>query len=268
MADVAQLKSTDFTKLKPTFGGFLDGVVDIANVAYGIYNNERNHAYQEELNNLQMTREDSAYQRAVEDAEKAGLSKAVVGSGASSTALSTNNGSANIKTDFMQRAINRASLQQMNTQNELLQAQTAKALAEVNEINNNIVFQNDTLAMNKEFNQARINEINKGIALDSIKQGLLANDLFFSNKNKEYYGTKEYLDKMYNLADLSYETSLNGLKFENEMNLFKLKHPNLIKATDIMKSVGSTFSSFAPFILSARGLGSLFAPKPGPIGFH
>ena len=58
----------DVAKLKPTFGGFLDGVADIANVAYGIYNNERNHAYQEELNNLQMTREDSAFQRAVEPA--------------------------------------------------------------------------------------------------------------------------------------------------------------------------------------------------------
>ena len=266
MANV--VKQTDFAQLKPTFGGFLDSVSDIANVVYGIYNNERNHAYQEELNNLQMTREDSAFQRAVEDAEKAGLSKAVVGSGSGSTALSTNNGSANFKTDFLQRAINRASLQQMNTQNELLQAQTAKALAEADKAKNDVAFQNGTLEMNLNYNNARINAMNQEMAMNAIKQSMLSNDLYFSNKNREYYGTKEYLDKMYKLTDMSYQTSLNGLKWENQMNVFKLKHPNLMKATDIMKTVGSTFSSFAPFILSARGLGSLFAPKPAPIGFH
>ena len=253
--------------LKPTFGGFLDSVADIANVAYGVYNNERNHAYQEQLNNLQMTREDSAYQRAVEDAEKAGLSKAVVGSGASSSSLSSNTGSANIKTDFMQRAINRASLQQMNTQNELLQAQTAKALAEVNQVNNDIAFQNSTLEMNKAYNQARINEIKQGIALESIKQGILANDLFFSNKNKEYYGNKDYLDKMAQLADLSYQSSLYGLKFERDMNKFKFSNQGLMKVTDVVKSLGSTASSFAPFFLSTRGLGAMFAPSPRKIGF-
>lgn len=255
------------TTLKPTFGGFLDSVSDIANVAYGIYNNERNHAYQEELNNLQMTREDSAFQRAVEDAEKAGLSKAVVGSGASSSALSTNSGSANFKTEFLQRAVNRASLQQLNTQNELLQAQTAKALAEVDEINNNISFQNDTLAMNHEYNAARIKEINQGIALDSIKEGLLANDLFFSNKNKEYYGTKEYLDKMYNLANMSYKNSMSDLKWQAEMNTFRNNNPALFKTTDVIKSVGSGLSSFAPFVLMFRGLGGLFEPKKPRIGF-
>ena len=245
----------DVAKLKPTFGGFLDSVADIANVAYGIYNNERNHAYQEELNNLQMTREDSAYQRAVADAQKAGLSKAVVGSGAGSSALSTNNGSVNLKTEFTQRALNRASMQQMNYQNDLLQAQTAKALAEVKEVNNNIAFQNGTLAMNQAYNQARIDEINKGIALDSIKQGMLANDLFFSNKNREYYGNKEYLDKMYKLADMSFRTSMSGLRFENEMNNFRLGNDTQYKLLDGAKYGGSAFSSFAPFVLKALNLG-------------
>ena len=257
----------DVAKLKPTFGGFLDSVADIANVAYGIYNNERNHAYQEELNNLQMTREDSAFQRAVEDAQKAGLSKAVVGSGAASSALSTNNGSANFKTEFMQRAINRASLQQMNNQNELLQAQTAKALAEAEKAKNDVVFQTGTLAMNKEYNNARINEINQLNALNAIKQSMLANDLFFSNKNKEYYGTKDYLDKMYNLANLSYLASESGLKFETAMNQFKYAHQGLMKATEVFKNVGSSASSFAPFFLSTRGLGALFQPEPRKIGF-
>ena len=249
MADVKSSKST--------LGGLpsiLDGFSDLANFAYGIYNNERNHAYQEELNNLQMTREDSAFQRAVADAEKAGLSKAVVGSGASSSALSTNSGSANLKTEFMQRAINRASLQQMNSQNELLQAQTAKALAEVDEVNNNIAFQNSTLEMNKSYNDARINQINQGIALDSIKQSMLANDLFFSNKNKEYYGSKEYLDKMYKLADMSYKTTLSGLKFDNEMNHFRLGNDIKYKLLDLSKYTGSTLSSFAPFVLQFRKL--------------
>lgn len=253
-----------------TFGGFpsfLDGVSDVANTIYGIYNNERNHAYQEELNNLQMSREDSAYQRAVTDAEKAGLSKAVVGSGAGSSALSTNSGSANIKTEFMQRAMNRASLQQMNNQNELLQAQTEKALAEVNQVNNDIAFQNSTLAMNQEYNNARIKEINQGIALDSIKQGMLANDLFFSNKNKEYYGSKEYLDKMYELADMSYKNSMSALKWEDQMNTFRNNNPNLFKATDVVKSIGSGLSSFAPFVLMFRGLGPMFQPQKPRIGF-
>lgn len=253
--------------LKPTFGGFLDGVADIANVAYGIYNNERNHAYQEQLNQLQMTREDSAYQRAVADAEKAGLSKAVVGSGAGSSALSTNNGVANIKTEFMQRAINRASLQQMNYQNELLQAQVDKAIAEVKQINNDISFQNSTLSMNQEFNQARIKEINQGIALDSIKQGMLANDLYFSNKNKEYYGTKDYLDKMYELANQSYLSALYGLKFDTDMNVFRYKNQKHFKVTDIIKNMGSSASSFAPFVLMTRGLGGLFQAPPNKIGF-
>ena len=214
-----------------------------------------------------MTREDSAFQRAVEDAQKAGLSKAVVGSGAGSSALSTNNGSANFKTDFMQRAINRASLQQMNNQNDLLQAQTAKALAEADKAKNDIEFQNGTLTMNQEYNQARINEINQLNALNAIKESMLANDLYFSNKNKEYYGTKDYLDKMYKLADMSYKTTLHGLDWENQMNVFKLKNPGLFKTVDVIKSAGSTLSSFAPFILSARGLGSLFAPEPRKIGF-
>lgn len=257
----------DNVNLTPTFGDYLDSVSDVANVAYGIYNNERNHAYQEELNNLQMTREDSAYQRAVADAEKAGLSKAVVGSGSSSSALSTNSGSANFKTEFMQRAINRASLQQMNNQNDLLQAQTLKALAEVKEVNNNIEFQNSTLEMNKSYNNARINEINQGIALDSIKQSMLANDLFFSNKNREYYGTKEYLDKMFQLADMSYQNSYNSLKWENELNKFRLGNDVQYKLMDAIKNTGSTFSSFAPFVLMFRGLGGLFeSPKPR-IGF-
>ncbi|WP_373718060.1 hypothetical protein [Jeotgalibaca porci] len=243
----------------PTFGGFFDSVADIANFAYGIYNNERNHAYQEELNNLQMTREDSAYQRAVEDAQKAGLSKAVVGSGSSSSALSTNNGSANLRTEFMQRAMNRASMQQMNTQNELLQAQTAKALAEVDKVYNDITFQNATLTMNESLNQARINDINQGIALNSIKQGLLANDLFFSNKNKEYYGTQEYLDKMYKLANESYKTALHETQWNNHMATFKLNNPTLFKITDLVKNAGSAVSSFAPFMLMTKGLGGLFS---------
>lgn len=251
----------------PTFGGFLDSVSDIANVAYGIFNNERNHAYQEQLNQLQMTREDSAYQRAVLDAEKAGLSKAVVGSGAGSTALSSNNGSANLKTEFMQRAINRASLQQMNYQNELLQAQAAKALAEEKQVNNDIAFQNATLLMNQEYNAARIKEINQGIALDSIKQGMLANDLFFSNKNRQYYGTKDYLDKMYNLSDMSYKNSMSALKWEDEMNTFRTNNPTLFKTTDLVKNIGSGLSSFAPFVLMFRGLGGLFEPKKPRIGF-
>lgn len=245
----------DDKTLKPTFGGFLDGVADIANLAYGIYNNERNHAYQEQLNNLQMTREDSAYQRAVEDAEKAGLSKAVVGSGASSSALSTNSGSANLKTEFLQRALNRASLQQMNHQNELLQAQTEKALAEVNQVNNDISFQNATLAMNKSYNDARINEINKGIALDTIKESMLANDLYFSNKNKEYFGNKEYLDKMAELAEASYRTSLNSMIWDNEMLKFKLENPMKFKVTEFLKNVAPSVSSFAPFILADYGYG-------------
>lgn len=260
----------DLKPLKSTFGGFssfIDGVADVANVAYGIYNNERNHAYQEELNNLQMTREDSAYQRAVEDAKKAGLSKAVVGSGASSSALSTNSGSANFKTEFMQRAMNRASLQQMNYQNDLLQAQTAKALEEANLAKNDIAFQNSTLLMNQSYNQARINEINQRIALDSIKQGMLANDLFFSNKNREYYGTKDYLDKMYSLANLSYLSAHAGLSFETAMNQFRYANQGHFKVTDILKNYGSTASSFAPFFLSTRGLGAMFAPEPRKIGF-
>lgn len=257
----------DVKPLKPTFGGFLDGVADIANFAYGIYNNERNHAYQEQLNQLQMTREDSAYQRAVEDAEKAGLSKAVVGSGAGSSALSTNNGSANLKTEFMQRAINRASLQQMNYQNELLQAQAQKAIEEANKAKNDVVFQNATLAQNESYNNARINQINQSIALDSIKQSLLTNDLFFSNKNKEYYGTKDYLDKMYKLADLSYQTSYSGLKFENEMNNFRLGNDVKYKFFDALKNAGSGLSSFAPFVLMFRGLGGLFEPPKPRIGF-
>ena len=250
------------------FPSFLDGVSDVANTIYGIYNNERNHAYQEELNNLQMTREDSAFQRAVADAEKAGLSKAVVGSGAASSALSTNNGSANLKTEFMQRAINRASLQQMNNQNDLLQAQTAKALAEADKAKNDIEFQNGTLAINQSYNTARINEINQLNALNSIKESMLANDLYFSNKNKEYYGTKEYLDKMAELANLSYNASYSGLKFETAMNQYKYAHQGLMKATEVFKNIGSSASSFAPFFLSTRGLGTLFAPKSSPIGFH
>ena len=257
----------DVAKLKPTFGGFLDSVADIANVAYGIYNNERNHAYQEELNNLQMTREDSAFQRAVVDAEKAGLSKAVVGSGAGSSALSTNNGSSNFKTEFMQRAINRASLQQMNNQNDLLQAQTAKALAEADKAKNDIEFQNGTLAINQLYNNARINEINQLNALNSIKESMLANDLYFSNKNREYFGTKDYLDKMYKLADMSYQTSLNSLKWDNQMNIFKLKNPKLFKTADLIKTAGSTLSSFAPFALATRGLSGLFQKPPSKIGF-
>ena len=252
MADVSELKSTDFTKLKPTFGGFLDGVVDIANVAYGIYNNERNHAYQEELNNLQMTREDSAYQRAVEDAQKAGLSKAVVGSGASSTALSTNNGSANLKTEFIQRAINRASLQQMNDQNKLLQAQTAKALAEANQANNDVKFKNDTLAMNSELNNARISQINQLNALNAIKESMLSNDLYFSNKNREYYGTKDYLDKLKDLSEASYQAAFKQATFDNRLLEFKLDHPTLYNTTDALKNFGSSVSSFAPFILSGK----------------
>ena len=243
---------------KFTFGGFLDGVADIANVAYGIFNNERNHAYQEELNNLQMTREDSAYQRAVADAQKAGLSKAVVGSGSSSSALSSNNGSANLKTEFMQRAMNRASMQQMNNQNELLQAQTAKALAEAEEVKNNIVLQNKTLAMNDLYNQARIREIDQRIALDSIKQGMLANDLFFSNKNKEYYGSKDYLDKMYKLTDESFKAAFYDTQWNKQMSIFKLKNPTLFKAADVLKMTGSSLSSFAPFFLMSRGLGNSF----------
>lgn len=245
----------DVKPLKPTFGGFLDGVADIANFAYGIYNNERNHAYQEQLNQLQMTREDSAYQRAVEDAEKAGLSKAVVGSGAGSSALSTNNGSANLKTEFMQRAINRASLQQMNYQNDLLQAQAEKAIEEAKRAKNDVAFQNATLEMNSEYNAARIKEINQGIALDSIKQGMLANDLFFSNKNKEYYGTKEYLDKMQELAEMSYRTSLNNMIWDNELLKFKLENPMKFKVSEFLKNAGSSVSSFAPFILAGRGFG-------------
>lgn len=243
---------------KLTFGGFLDGVADIANAAYGIYNNERNHAYQEELNNLQMTREDSAYQRAVLDAQKAGLSKAVVGSGASSSALSTNSGSANLKTEFMQRAINRASLQQMNYQNDLLQAQIDRTLAEVDKVYNDIEFQNGTLAMNIDYNQARINEINKGIALDSIKESMLANDLYFSNKNKEYYGTKDYLDKMAELAEASYQVSLKGMLWDKEMLNFKFENPMKYKVSDFLKNAGQSVSSFAPFILAGRGFGFNF----------
>ena len=245
----------DVAKLKPTFGGFLDSVSDIANVAYGIYNNERNHAYQEELNNLQMTREDSAFQRAVADAEKAGLSKGVVGSGAGSSALSTNNGSANLKTELLQRAINRASLQQMNNQNELLQAQTAKALAEADKAKNDIEFQNGTLAINADYNNARINALNQEKAINAIKESMLQNDLYFSNKNREYYGTKEYLDKMEELAEMSYRTSLNSLLWDNELLKFKLANPTKFKVMDFLKSAGSTASSFAPFILAGRGFG-------------
>ena len=72
---------------------------------------------------------------------------------------------------------------------------------------------------------------------------------------------------MARLADLSYESPYYGLKFERDMNNFRFANQGLMKATDVLKSFGNTASSFAPFFLSTRGLGALFAPSPRKIGF-
>lgn len=53
------------------WSGFKTGLYDI--FTFGGYSKERERERQEELNNLQMQREDNAYQRTVEDMNKAGL---------------------------------------------------------------------------------------------------------------------------------------------------------------------------------------------------
>lgn len=89
---------------------------------WNAFTGERSYQYQKDLNNLQMSREDTAWQRAVADAEKAGISKAALTGGANSQALSAG-AAPTLKTDFQQRLMNTLSASQMQTQNETLQNQ-------------------------------------------------------------------------------------------------------------------------------------------------
>lgn len=75
----------------------INNAINLGNTAYDIYNNERNYNmqvanldYQKRVQNIQWMREDTALQRRIADAEKAGINKnAVVGNGASSSVVST-----------------------------------------------------------------------------------------------------------------------------------------------------------------------------------
>lgn len=97
----------------PLVGGILGGldlIGDVANFGLGL----KQYGYQKELNQTLMNREDSAWQRAVADAQKAGISKAQIGSGASAQQL--NAGSMpSIQTDLQQRKLNALSMQDMQT---------------------------------------------------------------------------------------------------------------------------------------------------------
>lgn len=89
---------------------------------WNAFTGERSYQYQKDLNNLQMSREDTAWQRAVADVEKAGISKAALTGGANSQALSAG-AAPTLKTDFQQRLLNNLSASQMKTQNDNLQTQ-------------------------------------------------------------------------------------------------------------------------------------------------
>lgn len=95
---------------------------------------ERNFSYEKELQQQVFNREDTAYQRAVEDAQAAGLSKGVVSGGAGVGAVlgtASSNASNNmdwsklgsLASNYQQRQINKMSMLQMQNQVDLSEYQ-------------------------------------------------------------------------------------------------------------------------------------------------
>lgn len=99
-------------------GDFFGSILDPIGTAYRIYQDQRNFNYEKGLQQEVFNREDTAYQRAVADAQAAGLSKGVVsgGAGAGSVlgASSTDIGGTNFFSNYQQRKMNALSMKQMD----------------------------------------------------------------------------------------------------------------------------------------------------------
>lgn len=129
----------------PISDAVLGAVEGVTNFGLGIYDRMK----QDRLNRLQMEREDSAYQRAVLDANKAGLSKASISGPASSTPLTApKSPDVDIFSRAQQAQANRLSMLQQ-------QADISKTMEE----SKNIQFQNMKFdAESKYFQQNALNE--------------------------------------------------------------------------------------------------------------
>lgn len=234
---------------------FVDIGSNLVNSIYGIYNNERKFAYQEQLNNLQMSREDSAYQRAVADATEAGLSKAVVGGGSNSSALSTFSGqSPEIKSNALQRAMNRASMAQMQNQNELLQAQTAKALAEAEKAKSDVNIGNEQLRLQSEKQAEEILKLRSDLSLSGENLKLLQDQVNRAQKDTELYYSPEWRKLEYLvetqklLSDYSdYNANISAKEFEKAMTDFRKGNIDVQKFNAILHDfVYPMVSAFSP----------------------
>lgn len=129
----------------PIADAVLGAVEGVTNFGFGIYDRMK----QDKLNRMQMEREDSAYQRAVADANKAGLSKASISGPASSTPLTApKSPDVDIFSRAQQAQANRLSMMQQ-------QADISKTMEE----SRNIQFQNMKFdAESKYFQQNALNE--------------------------------------------------------------------------------------------------------------
>lgn len=139
--------------------------------------------YQQKLNNLTMQREDSAYQRAVADAEKAGLSKwAVAGDGASATSMSTASGGQSVgqgakvsstisQTSFgAQLAQMRASIAQSYAVKKESEVREKQADAEMQHLKNQDALDKSRNAMDWLFGQRDLHLRGESLALEKEKQ--------------------------------------------------------------------------------------------------
>lgn len=118
-------------------GDFFGGLLDPIGTAYKIYQDQRNFNYEKKLQQQVFSREDTAYQRAVADAQAAGLSKGVVAGGAGSGAVlgasSTDIGSTDFMSRYQQRKMNALSMKQMDEDYSMTKSQHNLLRMQMNE---------------------------------------------------------------------------------------------------------------------------------------
>lgn len=225
---------------------FVPGLIDTA-VNYNIAKKnlgfqQQQFEYNKQLNDIQMEREDTAYQRAVKDAQAAGLSALSVNSGASSAA-GTPLGSApqNQYHSDLSNNVNNAMNTIANLQN--LSIAKRKADAEINKINAETLLNTQALTFNN-----RTNPLTKQI-LEQQLEGYLADNIAKNNQNSLFDIQKDMLgyqrDQSYfdtldkkNIASYNKKFGLNSSMSEAERFSSFVNGLNKNKSYDYYNNLG------------------------------
>lgn len=198
--------------------------------------------YNKQLNDIQMEREDTAYQRAVKDAQSAGLSALSVSSGASSSAgTPLSSAPQNQYHSDLSNNVNNAMNTIANLQN--LSIAKRKADAEINKINAETLLSTQALTFNN-----RTNPLTKQI-LEQQLEGYLADNIAKNNQNSLFNIQKDILgyqrDQSYfdtldkkNIASYNRKFGLNSSMSEAERFSSFINGLNKNKSYDYYNNLG------------------------------